>query len=352
MTSNIEYRTRTGMRAGLVCSVIFLLAGFCFSQPAISLSPKEGPPTTSLRVSGSGFAPNAKIDIYFGTHDEAAAMANSKGSFFKIAILAPASALPGSHWVSAVESSGHVAARAAFLVRTNWVEFHRHNMRRLNPYENVLNVNNVASLYAKWSYTTGNGISSGPTGPAVAFGVVYFGSYPNGKVYAVNAKTGALLWRYATAGGIVSSPAIANGVVYIGSRDSNVYALNASTGAKLWSYATTDYVDSFPAVASGVVYVGGGDQNVYALNARTGALLWSYPTAGYVRSSPAVANGVVYIGSADRRAFALNARTGALLWSHRSYGGNVSPAVADGVVYFPSDNGKVYALGLNAATSF
>ena len=37
---------------------------------------------------------------------------------------------------------------------------------------------------------------------------------------------------------MLSSPAVANGVVYIGSGDGNVYALNASTGAKLWSYAT------------------------------------------------------------------------------------------------------------------
>ena len=55
-------------------------------------------------------------------------------------------------------------------------------------------------------------------------------------------------------------------------------------------------VYSSPAVANGVVYVG-SDDNVYALNARTGALLWSYTTGEYVVSSPAVANGVVYVGS-------------------------------------------------------
>jgi len=32
-----------------------------------------------------------------------------------------------------------------------------------------------------------------------------------------------------------SSPAVANGVVYVGSADNNVHALNAHTGAKLWS---------------------------------------------------------------------------------------------------------------------
>ena len=36
----------------------------------------------------------------------------------------------------------------------NWSEFHRTNMKRWNPCEKVLNVNNVGRLRLKWSYTT------------------------------------------------------------------------------------------------------------------------------------------------------------------------------------------------------
>ena len=68
-----------------------------------------------------------------------------------------------------------------------------------------------------------------------------------------------------------SCPAVANGVVYIGSEDDNVYALNAATGSKIWSYPTGNQVESSPAVANGVVYVGSDDNNVYALNATTGS---------------------------------------------------------------------------------
>ena len=57
-------------------------------------------------------------------------------------------------------------------------------------------------------------------------------------MYALNASTGAKLWSYLTGSDVVSSPAVANGVVYVGSSDDNVYALNARTGAKLWSYTT------------------------------------------------------------------------------------------------------------------
>ena len=81
MTSLTIVSAGTSKQLCLLGTAILFLAGFCFSQPAISLSPTEGPPTPSLRVSGSGFAPNAKIDIYFGTQDEAVAMANGAGSF-------------------------------------------------------------------------------------------------------------------------------------------------------------------------------------------------------------------------------------------------------------------------------
>ena len=54
-----------------------------------------------------------------------------------------------------------------------------------------------------------------------------------------------------------------------------MYALKASTGTKLWSYKTGGRIDSSPAVAYGVVYVGSYDYNLYALDAGTGAKLWS-----------------------------------------------------------------------------
>ena len=97
---------------------------------------------------------------------------------------------------------------------------------------------------------------------------------------------------------------MAHGVVYVGSLDNNVYALNAKTGARLWSYATGSSVyNSSPAVANGVVYLGSGF-NLYALNAGTGALLWTYTTGDGVQSSPAVANGVVYASSDDHKVYA------------------------------------------------
>ena len=59
---------------------------------------------------------------------------------------------------------------------TPWTEFHSINMERWNPCEHALNANNVGGLRMKWSYTTGSGVFSSP---AVVNGVVYVGSYEN-----------------------------------------------------------------------------------------------------------------------------------------------------------------------------
>ena len=199
-----------------------------------------------------------------------------------------------------------------------------------------------------WSYKTAPILSS----PTVASGIVYVGSN-NGKVFALNASNGAVLWSYQTGGEVYSSPALADGVVYFGSWDKCIYALNALTGAMLWSYQTGSYVQSSPTVANGIVYVASYDASVYALDAATGRVLWTYQTgSGAVGSSPAVWDGLVYIGDNGGRVYALNASTGVMLWRFTA-GDTIysSPAIVDGVVYIGADlsvNGNVYAL--NAST--
>jgi outer membrane protein assembly factor BamB len=347
-------------RSNLITFPVFLFiacllfCGVASAAPSITLSKESGPPTSKILVSGRGFEANVGVDIYFGTKDEVLVVTNGKGEFHNAGAYAPRSAHPGNHWVTALERNNDKGAQQPFLVQTNWGQFHfGPDHEGLNPFENVLNPRTVQEdLGLKWRFNTsgGGGVESSP---AVADGVLYVGSYTS-HVYALSPNTGALLWSYLT-GSSVGSPAVANGVVYVGSADSNVYALNASTGTKLWSYTTGGGVYSSPAVVNGAVYVGSDDGNVYALQANTGAKLWSYATGGPVGySSPAVADGVVYIGSADYNVYALKAGTGAKLWSY-STGDYVysSPAVANGLVYFGGLDGNLYALdAITGATAW
>lgn len=81
------------------------------------------------------------------------------------------------------------------------------------------------------------------------------------------AATGSINWARPTGGPIYfSSPAVANGILYIGSTDGKAYALDAATGGILWTYATGHEITRSPAVAGGLVYIGSDDGNLYAFS--------------------------------------------------------------------------------------
>jgi len=190
--------------------------------------------------------------------------------------------------------------------------------------------------------------------PAVANGKVFFGG-GDGGVYAVDAASGLLQWKFATHDVVHASPAVAGNTIYIGSWDSYLYALDADTGQLKWSFKSGEDpaihnqvgFQSSPAVADGVVYVGCRDAHVYAIDAATGRKKWDYPTSkSWVIGTPAVRDGTVYAGTSDSARFmALDAKTGRLKFNFdaKAYIFS-SAAVAGGFVYFGSHNGKLYAL--------
>jgi outer membrane protein assembly factor BamB len=199
----------------------------------------------------------------------------------------------------------------------------------------------------QWRYSTGSNVFSSP---AIANGTVYVGSYDH-NLYALNATTGSKTWNYTTGDIVWSSPAIASGVVYFGSNDGRVYALNSSTGTQIWNYTTGNAVQSSPTVTAGVVYIGSNDYNEYALNATTGGKIWSYTTGQFVNSSSAVVNGVVYFGSWDGNVYALNATSGAKLWNYPNIGFVTSSSAVDsGVVFIGGGDNNIYALNASDGT--
>jgi len=116
-------------------------------------------------------------------------------------------------------------------------------------------------------------------------------SPPNNVIYPANVSRLRKAWTYTTGNAIESSPVVADGIIYIGSKDHNLYAFAARTGKKLWSYTTGGAIYSTPTVIDDVVYIGSQDATLYAFEARTGALLWSYTTGNAIESSPAVRMG-------------------------------------------------------------
>jgi len=190
----------------------------------------------------------------------------------------------------------------------------------------------------KWAFKTDGWVLSSP---ALAGGLVYFGS-DDKNLYALDASTGAEKWKFSTGGPVRSSPAVVAGTVYFGSYDGSFYALDAVSGKLKWKFETAgekqfeakglhgyfpraqtvpdfwDFFLSSPAVKEGLVYFGSGDGNLCALDLETGQLKWKFATQGVVHSSPAVAGGVVYFGSWDSYLYALDAATGQEKWKFKT----------------------------------
>jgi outer membrane protein assembly factor BamB len=275
---------------------------------------------------------------------------------------------------------------AAPFVQTNWSErgFDPANTG-FNPFENVIGLSNVSELSVAWSGPIGD--VSGAS-PAEVDGVVYFGSKDK-HLYAFDAagvtncsgtpKVCQPLWTAKT-GRIDGTPAVANGVLYIGA-NGKLNAFDAAgvtncsgtpkTCLPLWTSDLREISTSSPVVVDGVVYIGGGNApaKLYAFDAagvtncsgtpKRCTPLWTGMTSGksLLFSSPAVANGVVYMGSQTNHGGGFDAfdaagvthcsgtpKTCQPLWSADT--GSVyasTPAVADGKVFITSANFSLFA---------
>lgn len=221
--------------------------------------------------------------------------------------------------------------------------------------ENTLHAINAVSGKEKWRFTANGWIESSP---AVANDTVYFGCY-DGNLYAVDALTGLERWRFPIDGYVMFSewtPAVSNGIVYIGSNSrewnelNTLHAVDAVTGVERWKFQTKGPLATAPAVAYDMVYIGTFHGKLYALDAVTGHEKWQYRTNFIVQSSPAVANGVVFIGGGDDYLYAIDAATGKESWHFPVQGWQSSPTIDGGVIYLGNKDHYLYAIGNNTQT--
>ncbi len=171
-----------------------------------------------------------------------------------------------------------------------------------------------AKLKLKWTYKTGDEVKSSP---AVADGRVFVGSFDE-HLHAIDFKTGKGLWKFKTDGTIESSPLVLNGLVYTGSEDGKVYALDAKSGKKEWDYQTEDKVIGAPNWVKNPkggdpwILVGSHDFLLYSFESKTGKTNWTYETGNYINGSPAVdpKMAVTAFGGCDAILHVINVETG------------------------------------------
>jgi cobaltochelatase CobN len=201
-----------------------------------------------------------------------------------------------------------------------------------------------------WNISTGDTFYY--TSPAVADGNIFFaGNLTNHSLFCANISSQDILWRFNTSTQIKSTPAIWNNTILFASAD-RLYAVNI-TGEEVWNKPFSCKMSS-PAVSNGKVYIGSSTSRLYCYNANDGSEVWTTTVNGPIYSSPVVANDTVYFGTntPNGTIYALNATDGTLRWSYSLnppsgsyYNIMSSPAVSDGILFIGADDGRVYAFG-------
>ena len=140
--------------------------------------------------------------------------------------------------------------------------------------------------------------------PALRNGVAFYGTFDN-EVLSVNLAQKQIAWRYEHPQKkfpYYSSAAVTAANVVVGGRDKMVHGLTLA-GKEAWTFTTRARVESSPAIADGRVFVGSNDGRFYVLNLSSGEKLWEFDAGAPLSASPAIANGRIVIGSQDGKLF-------------------------------------------------
>jgi eukaryotic-like serine/threonine-protein kinase len=196
----------------------------------------------------------------------------------------------------AAVASNRPEAPEAVATRTDWPMF------RGGP--GLLGVSPASlpsALQLRWSAKTGGPVKSSP---AIADGRVFVGS-DDGHLHAFSLAEGKAAWTFKTEGPIESSPLVAAGRVYIGSSDGALYAVDAATGKQVWKYTTEDRILGAPNWVRSPdgkalwILAGSYDFKLHCVDAATGKKVWEFESGDYINGSPAVSEGRTVFGGCD-----------------------------------------------------
>ena len=159
---------------------------------------------------------------------------------------------------------------------------------------------------------------------------------------------------------IIAMPVFHDGRLYVaaggdpwhGKRSGGLYCVkpdgsgDITASGRLWSYADLGQSVSTPAIADGLLYIASYDGRVHCLDARTGKAVWVHDAGGTIYGSPLLADGKLYVTTLRRELQALAAgrklkHLSTVRLSSQSHSG---PVAANGTLYVTADH-HLYAVG-------
>lgn len=206
-------------------------------------------------------------------------------------------------------------------------------------------------------FDKGGGISAG--GLAVA-GNRLFATSGYGELVALDATSGAVIWRQRVDAPMSSAPATDGATVYVSGRDGSAWAMDAATGKVVWQVVGTPGKAAYVGTAAptigdrAVIFPSAGGDLMAVLKIGGGTRIWQSSIAGkrlgrayaltYDVTGDAVISGkTLFTGSGSGRTVAMSASSGEKIWSAGE--GALGPvAVAGGSLFLVNDEANLVRL--------
>jgi Ca-activated chloride channel family protein len=201
--------------------------------------------------------------------------------------------------------------------------------------------------------------------PAYWNGMLFVGGgYGSHEFYALNAETGAVVWKYATGDDGPTAAVVEDGLCAFNTESCTVFVLNARTGELVWQEWLGDPLMSQPAIYAGKLYIAypagqshgqnlsnsakwqGGNSakkaervdpryshRLLCADLKTGKHLWTQPITADAISAPIINNGQVLLTCQDGTSFSINAETGIKVWEKANSGTSAPLGTKQGVVF-------------------
>lgn len=205
----------------------------------------------------------------------------------------------------------------------------------------------------RWKYPQDQSLTSVvKTTPQIIDNKLYFGTV-DGKLYCLDAQTGAFQWFFETRGALRCPPITLDGITYLGCDDNSIYTLDAATGDMAWSkpFVSRDDFANGIVVGAGMVVGASMDGNVYGVNASSGKLRWVFhlPSAP-VKSSPAMTENVTVMAVGSVM-YGLTTRSGQRKWFVQLPSEIAATPATDGSdVFVPCHDKKLYCYNVTGRT--
>ncbi len=179
------------------------------------------------------------------------------------------------------------------------------------------------------------------------------------RIFALDGRTGQVLWEQRAPGPMRSAPVVDGGRVFAVTLDNQAIALNAGDGAVLWQHRGVEEQvgllgSSSPAVAGPIVIVPYSSGELYALGVESGRVLWNNSLAavrrsdsisdiGQVRGLPVIDRGLVFATSNAGRTVAIDLRRGNRVWE-RDLGGPLTIWAGGDYLFLITNKAELVAL--------